>query len=73
MILVTALYVERKYGVPVAELARWRRLGLGPVYYRPSARLIRYDIGDVDDWFQNPGNAHLHDFPVHLSTAMCAS
>jgi hypothetical protein len=68
MVLVSARDVQRKYGVSTAEQGRWRRLGIGPDYYQPLTRIIRYDIGDVDDWFNDPGNAHLHDFPVEQTT-----
>lgn len=73
MVLVGARYVQRKYGVPVAELARWRRLGIGPDYYQPLARIIRYDIGDVGDWFHDPDYAHLHDFPAEEVAKRCVS
>lgn len=71
MILVSAHYVQQKYGVKVSELARWRRHGIGPEYYRPASKIIRYDIGDVDDWFHDPANAHLHDFPARQLAGTC--
>lgn len=71
MISMTPHQVEQKYGVSVAELARWRRAGIGPEYFRPAARPIRYDVGDVDDWFNDPANAHLHDFPVKELDDLC--
>jgi len=68
MVFVSAHLVEEKYGVRVAELARWRRLGIGPEYYRLAPRIIRYAMADVDEWFHDPANAHLHDVPTaHLA------
>ena len=60
MALISPTVVEQKYGIPVAQLRRWRAAGTGPEYFRLGARSIRYYIPDLDDWLQDPANAHLH-------------
>lgn len=72
MALISPKNVARKYGVPTDELARWRRAGTGPQYYRISTRVIRYGTDDLDDWFTDPTNAHLHDLPVNKSGNLCS-
>lgn len=67
MALISPKSVERKYGVSTADLARWRLAGKGPEYYRISARLVRYGTDDLENWFHDPANRNLHDFPVHES------
>ncbi|MDF9277744.1 hypothetical protein P4U43_08075 [Arthrobacter sp. EH-1B-1] len=71
MALISPKSVERMYGVSTADLARWRQSGEGPEYYRISARLVRYGTDDLDEWFTDPVNAHLHHFPVHEGTLLC--
>jgi predicted DNA-binding transcriptional regulator AlpA len=39
-------------GVPVATLYQWRHQGYGPKSRRVG-RYIRYDPGDVRDWFRS--------------------
>lgn len=72
MALISPKSVERKYGVSTADLARWRQSGEGPQYYRISARVVRYGTDDLQKWFSNPANAHLHDLPVDESAEMCS-
>lgn len=64
MILVSSHDVQHKYGITTTELACWRRLGVGPEYYVFGPRTVRYDADDLDDWFHDPANAHLHHFPA---------
>lgn len=73
MALISPKSVERKYGVSAADLARWRHTGEGPQYYRISARLVRYGTDDLENWFNEPANAHLHDHPVHESADLCSA
>jgi predicted DNA-binding transcriptional regulator AlpA len=37
-------------GVRPATLERWRCEGRGPSYYKITARVVRYDIDDIDEW-----------------------
>ncbi len=62
--LVTPRQVAEKYGVSIAELASWRRQQIGPAFYSFGRNAIRYDMADVDDWFNDLRSAHLHHFPV---------
>jgi predicted DNA-binding transcriptional regulator AlpA len=73
MALISPQNVERKYGVSTADLARWRQAGQGPQYYRISARLVRYGTDDLEKWFRDPANAHLHDLPVNKSDNLCSA
>lgn len=57
MALISPKQVTQKYGVPTDELARWRRAGTGPEYYRIAPRVIRYGTDDIDEWFRDPLNA----------------
>jgi len=43
----TALYI----GVSVRTLEDWRRQGTGPDFAPLSAKLVRYRVCDVDEWF----------------------
>ena len=65
MALISPKCVERNYGVSTAELGRWRQTGEGPEYYRISTHVVRYGTDDLDKWFHDPQNAHLHDVPVN--------
>ncbi|WP_298255413.1 AlpA family transcriptional regulator [uncultured Arthrobacter sp.] len=56
--------VAALYGVTTTELARWRRMGDGPSFYVLGRNPIRYDSDDVTDWFNDPDNAYLHDYPA---------
>lgn len=67
MALISPKRVERKYGVSTADLGRWRQTGKGPEYYRIAPRVVRYGTDDLDNWFHDPANAHLHDFPASES------
>lgn len=71
MPLISPRQVEQRYGVPSEELARWRRAGIGPQYYRITARVIRYGTDDLNEWFTDPINAHLHPLPVDGETILC--
>ncbi len=71
MALISPKSVEHKYGVSTVDLARWRQTGQGPEYYRISSRVVRYGTDDLDKWFRNPANEHLHDFPVGASPDLC--
>ncbi|MBT2523244.1 AlpA family transcriptional regulator [Arthrobacter sp. ISL-28] len=65
MALISPSVVEQNYGIPVAQLRRWRTAGIGPEYFRLGPRSIGYYAPDVDDWLEDPANAHLHDVPSH--------
>lgn len=71
MALISPKNVERQYGVSTADLARWRKAGEGPEYYQISPRLVRYGTDDLELWFTDSGNAHLHDFPVKEFPKLC--
>lgn len=71
MALISPKQVEQKYGVPTEELARWRRAGTGPQYYRITARLIRYGTDDLDEWFTDPNHKQLHHSPVDEEALLC--
>ena len=58
MALISPTVVEQKYGIPVAQLRRWRRAGAGPEYFQLGARSIRYYTPDLDDWLQGQANTH---------------
>jgi hypothetical protein len=73
MALISPKSVERMYGVSTADLARWRQTGEGPEYYRISPRVVRYGTDDLEKWFHDPANAHLHDFPVSESAYLCSA
>ncbi len=49
-ILLSPREVAGQYGVPVRQLARWRRAGTGPPFYALTPRTTRYDPDDVQDW-----------------------
>jgi predicted DNA-binding transcriptional regulator AlpA len=65
MALISPTVVEQKYGIPATQLRRWRQAGIGPEYFRLGPRSIGYYAADVDDWFEDPANAYLHDVPQH--------
>ncbi|WP_458115955.1 helix-turn-helix transcriptional regulator [Arthrobacter sp. D2-10] len=69
---MTPRQVVEKYGVSMMELASWRRREMGPPFYNFGRKAIRYDMADVDSWFNDPRNAHLHDLPVRTSGELCA-
>lgn len=71
MALISPQSVERKYEVSTADLARWRRAGIGPQYYGIGARLIRYGTDDLHEWFTDPNHKHLHHSPVHEEALLC--
>lgn len=73
MALISPQNVKRQYGVSTADLARWRHTGEGPQYYRISPRLVRYGTDDLESWFNDPTNAHLHDLPVNELTDLCSA
>lgn len=56
--------VAELYGVTSKELAQWRRANLGPPYFTLGRNTVRYDSGDIEDWFNDPANGYLHDYPV---------
>lgn len=64
MALISPTVVEQKYGIPVAQLRRWRAAGTGPEYFTLGPRSIRYYIPDLDDWLRDPANTHLHQTPA---------
>lgn len=70
--LVTPRQVAQKYGVSTMDLASWRRREIGPPYYNLGRRAVRYDMADVDEWFNDPNNAHLHDLPVQSDRQLSA-
>ncbi|WP_458117262.1 helix-turn-helix transcriptional regulator [Arthrobacter sp. D2-10] len=57
---MTPREVAEKHGVSIAELASWRRREVGPPFYNFGRNAIRYDMADVDEWFNDLGNAYLH-------------
>ena len=65
MALISPTVVEQKYGIPVAQLRRWRAAGIGPEYFQLGTRSIAYYTPDLDDWLQDPANRHLHTNPNH--------
>ena len=65
MALISPTIVEQKYGIPVEQLRRWRQAGTGPEYFRLGPRSIGYYAADVDDWFTDPANTHLHGLTNH--------
>ncbi len=71
MALISPKNVERIYGVSTAELGWWRQTGQGPEFYQISPRIVRYGTDDLDKWFHDPANKHLHDFPVNESPKPC--
>jgi predicted DNA-binding transcriptional regulator AlpA len=73
MALISPTVVEQHYGIPVARLCRWRAAGIGPEYFRLGTRSIAYYKPDLDDWLQDPANAHLHTIPSHEPTHQDAS
>jgi predicted DNA-binding transcriptional regulator AlpA len=52
--------MERKYytteevaaalGLAVVTLAKWRAVGKGPKFVKPSPGMVRYRIEDIDEW-----------------------
>lgn len=62
--IVAARDVAALYGVTTQELAEWRREGIGPPYFVLGRNTVRYDSDDVTDWFNDPANAYLHDYPA---------
>jgi hypothetical protein len=56
--------VAAMYGVTTQELAQWRRANLGPPYFTLGRNTVRYDSGDIEDWFNDPVNGYLHDYPA---------
>ena len=56
--------VAGMYGVTSKELARWRQTNVGPPYFVLGRNTVRYNSGDVHDWFNDVANAHLHDYPA---------
>lgn len=57
-VLLSPKEVEARYGIPVATLAYWRRLGSGgPPSLRVGAR-VKYRVVEVDEWIarQNDGD-----------------
>lgn len=71
--LVMPRQVAQKYGVSMMDLASWRRREIGPPFYNFGRNAVRYDMNDVDDWFNDPRNANLHHFPVDEGTHLCPS
>lgn len=47
MALISPTVVEQKYGIPVAQLRRWRAAGTGPEYFRLRLRSIAYYTPDL--------------------------
>lgn len=45
--------VEAEYGIPQGTLAYWRYVGIGPKFYRFSARCIRYDVAALESYKRN--------------------
>ena len=37
-------------GLAISTLARWRSTGGGPLFHRPSPRIVRYGKADLDQW-----------------------
>lgn len=66
MLLTTPPAVADKYGVSIGELARLRRVGIWPAYYRIGPRLIPYTSDDVEAWFHDPAHERWHDFPTRV-------
>ncbi|WP_155853868.1 helix-turn-helix domain-containing protein [Arthrobacter sp. H5] len=62
--MMTPKDVAGMYGVTSQELAQWRRANVGPPYFMLGRNTVRYDAGDIEDWFNDPANGYLHDYPV---------
>lgn len=56
--------VAAMYDVTSQELGQWRRLNVGPPYSVLGRKTVRYDAGDIDDWFNDPANGRLHYYPA---------
>ncbi|MFE4542222.1 helix-turn-helix transcriptional regulator [Arthrobacter sp. NPDC056727] len=64
MTLISPSVVEQHYGIPVAQLRRWRERGIGPEYFQFTPRTVCYAEDYLRDWLNDPGNAHLHAVTV---------
>lgn len=45
--------LARRWNVHAETLRKWRMLGLGPPYYRPSGKprgRVRYRVSDIERW-----------------------
>lgn len=73
MALLSPKQVEQNYETTTAELARWRRSGIGPEYYRIAPRVVRYGTDDLDEWFSDPLHPHLHDVPMDGAPQPCGT
>jgi hypothetical protein len=71
MALISPAVVEREYGITTAQLRCWRLAGIGPEYFRLGPRSIGYYTADLEDWLEDPANAHLHNVPSHELTFRC--
>jgi hypothetical protein len=49
--LATTKEVADYLDVPEATVKSWRRTGYGPPY-APVGKYVRYDWGDVEEWFK---------------------
>lgn len=59
MALISPTKVARQYGISAALLRQWRRQGIGPEYFQFTARTISYADDYLQDWLNDPDNAHL--------------
>src|SRR3712207_6873729 len=69
MALISPTVVEQKYGIPAAQLRRWRAAGTGPEYFRLGPRSIRYYIPDLDDWLDRK-STRLNSSHANISYAV---
>jgi phage terminase Nu1 subunit (DNA packaging protein) len=63
--LVTADVVADQYGVTVAAVRRWTRAGIVPAY-RPSQRVVRYDLAEVRSALAQRGGQTPHGQAVSV-------
>lgn len=74
MALISPTKVARQYGISAALLRQWRRQGIGPEYFQFTTRTVSYADDYLQDWFNDPDNAHLLPQPVMTGAGTgCAS
>ena len=73
MALISPTKVANQYGISAALLRQWRWQGIGPEYFQFTARTVSYADDYLQDWFNDPDNAHLIPHPgVHGDSTGCA-
>ncbi|GAB2722741.1 hypothetical protein ACX801_20965 [Arthrobacter bambusae] len=59
MALISPNAVQQRYGIPAAQLRRWRQHRIGPDYFQFTPRTTSYSEEYLNDWLNDPANAHL--------------